>query len=333
MNKFLRLLITIFSVLSLSASAQFSGYQSVDTPFGARNAALGGQVTSLADGDITQFVLNPSVLDSVQSGAVALNFSPYFAGIQMFNGAYQASFNKLGDLAFGISYMDYGDFVQTDPNGDVSGEFTADDVTITVGKSHRIGSFSIGANLKYAQSGIAGYGSSMLLGDLGGIYRVPNIDWTFGLVFRNFGVVFNDYSAGQKAPFDVLIGTSIKPEHMPVRFSVSAFNLTENDVYFQDEGEVSTSKPVKIADQVFRKINIGTEFVFHPKFHLLLGYSHLRRRELKLDAGAYGAGLSYGLMVAIKQFQIRYTHATYHAAGGSDFFTIQTNIGAFKKVL
>ncbi|MEQ8472692.1 MAG: type IX secretion system protein PorQ [Marinoscillum sp.] len=331
----MRILIVIFSVITFSATAQFSAYQSVETPFGARNAALGGQVVSLANGDLTQFVMNPGVLDSVKHNAVALNFSPYFAGIRMYSSAYQASFNKIGNLAFAVSYMDYGDFILTDPNGDPNGEFTADDITFVVGKSHRVGSFSLGANLKYAKSGIAGYGSSMVLGDLGGIYRVPNIDWTFGLVFKNFGVVFNDYSGNGRAevPFDVLISTSIKPEHMPVRFSLSAFNLTEKQVYFEDEGEVSTSKSVEIADKIFRRINIGTEFVFHPRFQFLLGYNHLRRRELRLDGGAYGAGLSYGFMLAIKQFQLRYSHATYNAAGGTDFFTIQTNIGAFKKVL
>lgn len=331
----MRLLTFILLTLATSSYAQFSAYQSVETPFGGRNAALGGQVVSLANGDLTQFVMNPGVLDSVKTGEVALNYSPYFAGIQMFSTAYQAAFKRIGSLAFGVSYMDYGDFAQTDPNGDSGGEFTADDLIVSLGKSHRLGSFSLGVNLKYARSGIAGYGSSMILGDLGGIYRVPNMDWTFGLVFRNFGVVFDDYSGDgrQKVPFDVLISTSVKPEHMPVRFTVSGYNLTENEIYFEEEGDVSTSKSVEIADKIFRRINIGTEFIFHPRFQILLGYSHLRRRELKLDGGAYGAGMSYGLMLAIKQFQIRYTHATYHAAGGSDFFTIQTNLAAFKKVL
>lgn len=331
----LRLLFVISLLATLQASAQFAAYQSLSTPFGARNAALGGQVVSLANGDVMQFAHNPGVLDSVASQSVGISYSPYFAGIQMFSGAYQGRFNKLGNLAIGISYMDYGDFVQTDPNGDPAGDFTADDVTVTVGKSHHVGSFSLGMNLKYAQSGIAGYGSSMVLGDFGGIYRAPEMDWVIGLVFKNFGFVFNDYtnSAQGQVPFDVQLSTSIKPEHMPFRFSISAFNLTQSQVYFQYEDDVSTSKTVEIADKVFRRINVGAEMIIHPRFQFLFGYSHLRRRELRLNESAYGAGFSLGLMLAIKQFEIRYSHATYHAAGGSDFFTIQTNIGTFKKVL
>lgn len=330
----MRLLTVIFVILSGPVFGQFNTYQSVNTPFGARNAALGGRVVSLADGDLMQFVHNPSVLDSVGIGTAALSYCPYFAGIHGFQGAYNHSFKKIGGIAIAISYMDYGDFTQTAANGDEEGEFTADDLMVVVGKSHRVGSFSLGANLKYARSGIAGYGSSMLLGDFGGVYRAPNTDWTIGIVFKNFGVVFDQYTGtGLNVPFDVQVGTSIKPEHMPFRFSISAYNLTEQELYFQDETDVSTSRSVEIADRFLRHITVGTELIISDGLQFLLGYNHLRRQELKVNDNGYGAGFSFGLKLAIKQFEIRYSHATYHSAGGTDFFTLQTNINSFKKVL
>lgn len=330
----LRYLSAIFILLSSVAHAQFNAYQSLNTPFGARNAALGGRVVSLADGDLMQFAHNPGVLDSVSGGAAALNYSPYFAGIHGFQGSYYHTFDKMGGLAFAVSYLDYGTFTQTADNGDVEGEFTADDLMVVVGKSHRVGSFSLGANLKYARNGIAGYGSSMILGDLGGIYRAPGVDWTIGLVFKNFGLVFDQYTSGDmQVPFDVQIGTSIKPEHMPFRFSISAYNITEQDVYFAEASDVSTSRSVEIADKFLRHITVGTELIISDGFQFLIGYNHLRRQELKVNDKGYGAGFSFGMKVAIKQFEIRYSHATYHSAGGTDFFTLQTNINSFKKVL
>ncbi len=304
-------------------------------PFGARNAALGGMVVSLSDGDLMQFVHNPAVLDSVSAGAIAINLSPYFADVASFSGAYAAALPKVGKLAFGVTYLDYGDFQETADNGDVTGTFSGNDLLLTIGKSHTAGPFSLGANLKYASNGIAGYSSSLLLADFGGIYRAPDADFTFGMVFKNFGWVFNQYttSATNEVPFDVQLSTSIKPEHMPFRFSISAYNLTERDIYFVSENELSRSRSVELADKIMRRINVGTELIISQNLQLLLGYSHLRRQELKVGEQGYGEGFSFGFLLGIKQFDIRYSHATYHAAAGTDFFSIQTNLQSFKKIL
>lgn len=325
----------ILVLLAVPATAQFGTYQSLHSPFGARNAALGGRVVSLADGDVMQFAHNPATLDSVRATEVGVNFSPLFAGIYSFSGAYAGEFSRVGKVALGITYMDYGDFTQTEPNGDVTGTFQAQDFVLALGKAHRIGPFTMGANLKYAAQRIAGYGSSLLLADFGGIYRAPETDFTVGLVFKNMGFVLSDHtgSGTNHVPFDVQISTSIKPKYMPFRFSISAYNLAENDLYFPPEDDLSRSKTIEVADQILRRINVATEFILHKNLQFLLGYSHLRRQELKVGDTAHGAGLSYGLSIGIKQFQIRYAHATYHAAGGTDFFTIQTNINSFKKIL
>ena len=304
-------------------------------PFGARNAALGGHVVSLSDGDLMQFVHNPAVLDSVATTSMSINMSPYFADIVSFSGAYLADFKKIGKLAFGITYLDYGDFVETADNGDEVGSFSGNDLLLVIGKSHQISSFTLGANLKYASNGISGYGSSLILADFGGIYRAPDRDFTAGLVFKNFGFVLNDFvgEADNQVPFDVQVSTSFKPEFMPFRFSISAYNLVVRDTYFLPENEQSRSKSVEFADKILRKVNVGAELILGENLQLLLGYSHLRRQELKIGEEAYGSGFSYGLLIGIKQFDLRYTHATYHAAGGTDFFTIQTSLNSFKKIL
>ncbi len=322
-------------IAGLNASAQFRGNQSLNAPFGARNAALGGKVVSLADGDLMQFAHNPAVLDSVAATDVAVNFSPYFAGIYAFNGAYQADFRKAGKLAIGLTYMNYGDFTETADNGDVLGEFQAQDYVVMVGRSHRVSSFTLGVNLKYAYAGVAGYGSSMALVELGGIYRAPKTDFTVGIALKNLGFVVSDYAPGSvtQVPFDVQVSTSIKPEHMPFRFSVSAHSLAQNDLYFENEDNLSTSRAVRVADQLLRRVNVGAELIIHQNIQLLFGYSHVRRQELRLAESAYGAGFSYGFLIGIKKIKLRYAHTTYHAAGGTDFFTIQANLNSFKRIL
>lgn len=331
----MRTVSAILLLISVNAQGQFNNYQSLQAPFGARSAALGGKAVSLADGDLMQFSHNPAVLDSVESGEIGVNFSPYFADIYSFTGAWMADLNYAGNVSFGLTYLNYGTFVETTDSGDELGEFNAYDYVISMGKSHRIGSFSIGGTIKFASNGYIGYNSSLLVADLGGIYRSPISDFTVGLVLKNFGFVLRDYTgrSGSNVPFDVLLGTSIKPEHMPFRFTITAFNLLENELYFEEQNNISTSKTVKIADKIFRRVNLGAELIIHKNVQFLLGYSHLRRQELKLAQSAYGSGFSYGLIIGIKQFEIQYAHETYHAAGGTDYFTIQTNLNSFKKIL
>lgn len=290
---------------------------------------------SLYDGDVTQFVHNPALLDTIQTGAVAFTYSPYFVDIHSLSSVYAGNFGKAGKLAIGVSYLDFGDFEGRMNNGDPDADFSANDLVFVVGKSHRISSFILGTNLKFAINDIAGYGSSMLLADIGGIYRAPNADFTVGMVFKNMGFLVSDYTGTNsgEVPFDVQISSTFKPRHMPFRFSLSAFNLNRDNLYFDSNEDELSSKNVEIANKIFRKINIGTELVLHESMQILFGYSHLLRQELKVGDVAYGAGISFGFSLRIKQFRLQYSHSKYHAAGGTNFFTLQTNINSFKKII
>lgn len=327
-------LFTLLALVSFWAEAQFGQFQALSLPSGARTAALGGYQVSLADGDVVQFIQNPAVLDSVSSGAISLNYQPYLADVNAFSGAYAADFSKVGKLAIGLTYLSYGSFVERDASGNELGTFQGGDFVLAIGKSHTAGSFSFGVNLKLLQSGISGYNATAMAFDLGGIYRSAANPFTVGLVFKNFGVVLSDYTATQtQLPFDVQIGISTKPEHMPFRFTVTAYNLIESDLLLPADSEASQAKAIKLFDEAFSRITIGTELILGKNVNLLFGYNHLRRNELRLESTAGGAGLSYGLMIGIKKFTIRYTHATYNPAGGANFFAVETNLRTFSSIL
>ncbi len=79
-------------------------------------------------------------------------------------------------------------------------------------------------------------------------------------------------------------------------------------------------------------MSIGGEILFSDNFHVLLGYDHNRKRELTLDETAGGAGFSYGFMIRMKKYQFRFSRATYQAAGGTSFISLQTNLKEVKKI-
>ncbi len=331
----MRYLSFILLLLTFSTHAQFGQYQALELPSGTRSAALGGTMVSLADGELMQFMNNPAVLDSVALGDIAFNYNPYFADINVFSGAYYGSFGKIGPMAIGLTYLSYGDFVETDPSGNDIGSFTANDYVLVIGKSRQAGPFSFGVNMKFTQSAIDSYSTSAMVFDLGGIYRVPNNDITFALAFKNFGFRFNDYfqAANSQLPFDVQMGVTIKPEYMPFRFTFTTYNLVEENLVFKQENQAQTSRTSAYVDKMLRRVNIGTELILNDAIQFQLGYNHLRRQELKLDETAGGAGLSYGFSVGIKRIRFRYARAKYHAAGGANFISLQTNLNSYKKIL
>lgn len=330
----MRYLIIIAFFCSHGAIAQFGQYQALSLPSGARTAGLGGYQVSLADGDVVQFLQNPSLLDSVSPTSISLNYNPYFAGVNVFSGAYLADFSGLGALAFGLTYLNYGEFTERDASGDELGTFHGGDLMMVVGKSHTVGLFTLGVNLKFTQSSIAGYGASALAFDIGGLYRSPRNPFTIGMVFKNLGFPVSSYTMTKTPlPFDVQIGTSVKPAHMPFRFTVTAYNLVRQNLLFESESDVVQAKALSIFDQIISRLNFGTELILSENVQFLFGYNHLRRNELKLETTGGGAGFTYGLMIGIKRFQLRYSRATYNSAGGANFIGIQTNFQTFNSIL
>ncbi|MEQ9423774.1 MAG: type IX secretion system protein PorQ [Cyclobacteriaceae bacterium] len=325
-------------LLPISLQAQVGGQRSfefINLPSNARTAALGGVNVSHFGRNVDSFLNNPALLDSVQSGSVAITHLGFVADVKLTNLTYAHNFSKLGTFGFGLQYMGFGEFQGFDPAGFEEGTFTANEFSFIVGYSHRVGPFALGGNIKFASSGIDSFRSSALMLDLGGVFKHPTSDFAVGLTFKNLGVVLSDYSASGNTdlPFDVQLGMTFKPEYMPVRFSIASYNLYQGDltVFEPDDESSVVNGEAGTFDKVFRHFNFGTEFLISRNFNLRAGYNHLIRKELRLDAKSGGAGFSFGFLVKIKKFEFAYTRAIYHVAGGSNYFTLATNLNSIVK--
>jgi hypothetical protein len=308
-----------------------SGYQSLNLTSNPRAAALGGTAISLADGDISQFFENPAILDSVSGKNLFFQFNPYFADVFVYSGAYTFNVGNMGTFAAGLNYVNYGSFDMTDEAGNQLGIFSAQDYTFQVGKAHQLGPFTLGVNLKLAHSSIENYGSTAILMDMGGVFRASK-NWTIGMVFKNIGTKVSEYSSfsSPAIPFDIKLGMTFKPEYMPLRFTMTTTNIVNENVSQEEE---STGRSSNSIDKVWKRVNLGAEVLLSRNFQLLIGYSHKRKQELRLEEIGGGAGFSYGLMVRVKRIELRFSRATYHAAGGSSFISLRTDLNDFKKIL
>jgi hypothetical protein len=321
--------IWLFCLCAADLYAQPS-FQFLKLPVSARMAAMGGVNVSLADRDINFFFSNPGLSGDTMAGVASVGYQFLFGGAGQGAASYAHRFNKLGTLTFGVRHINYGTVTAYDDAGFETGDFSAGESALVVGKAHQVGNYRIGGSFKTIFSTIAGYGAAAVAIDLGAVFIHPREDFTVGIVLANMGLVLSDFVEERRSrlPFDVQAGATFKPQHMPVRFSLTAFNLTDDVLISERNGEQAPD----VFEEIFSHLNFGGEILLHRNFNILVGYNYLNHRLLKLESGGGGAGLSAGLSAAIRDFEFAVSRVGYVAGKASYNFTLSTNINRhFKK--
>ncbi len=317
------------------AAAQLGGrrvFPFLDLPPSAGLAAWGGMNVSDRSADPQMLFGNPALLNEKMDGRVALSYVGYVTDIRQSTGAYVFNTEKYGRFGAAITYLNYGDFQSFDPAGNSLGTFSTNEYTVGLTDAYTKGNLTYGLTAKLAVSSIAGSRSVAGVADAGVLYKAPKQDFTVGLAVKNAGYQLTPYPGADRGtlPLDVQLGTTAKPEHMPVRFSVTVHHLQQWDIQYLDPNGRSglnasgdTARQGKnFGDNLARHFTLGAALVLSKNLEFRVGYNHLQRRELRLDNTSGSAGLSLGFMLAIAGFQLDYTHATLQAAGSSNYFTL-----------
>ncbi|WP_162052874.1 type IX secretion system protein PorQ [Pontibacter pamirensis] len=338
------LLVVLLLAFALTAQAQVGGqrgFSFLELPGSAKQAALGGVNVTAGAHDVNMVAANPALLNKEMDNQLSLSYAGYLADIRQSNVAYAFNSEKYGRWAAGINYLNYGDFVQRDATGAAEGSFSVNEYTINLTHARQFEAFTVGATARVAVSSIAGNKAVGLLADAGVAFKHPEKDFTVGLAFKNVGYQVKPYDGGerQSMPFDAQLGISYKPEHMPVRLSLTAHRLYQFDIVYLDPNapgqldangnEVKEEK--KLGDKIARHFVAGAEFVFSKNFQVRAGYNHLRRRELRLDTRSGGAGFSLGAMLRVRTFELNYGSAFFHPSGATHYVTVSTNTRTFLK--
>lgn len=346
-----KLLFLGFSALiCLDSVAQVGGnntYEFLNLPISARVSALGGNLLSTRDNDLNVAIVNPSLLTDSMDNNIAFSYVNYFADVNYGYFAYAKKFRKLGNFSAGIQYLDYGDFVRTDPTGMVTGNFIAKDMSLNIGYARSIldSNLYVGATLKTIYSNMASYTSWGSALDLGATYVRPKKNFAMALVVKNVGRQWKTYVPGnkEKLPFEVQIGITKKPKHVPFRLSLTYENLEKWDLTYIDPAnpplteDPLTGEPIKqnkykvFGDKLMRHIVIGGEFIVTKNFFLRAGYNYQRRKELKIPEKRGASGFSFGFGFRIYKFHISYGRAVYHIAGPSNNFSVSVDLNNFYK--
>lgn len=342
------LLAVLIILIQASSFAQVGGsnaFEFLNVPVSARVGALGGNVISARDNDLNITLTNPALLTDSMSNNVALSYINYFADINCYYAGYAKSLKENGMISGGIQYMDYGRFIRADEFGNKDGTFGASDMSINLSYANSVfdTNFFVGATLKTIYSQMDTYYSWSSAADLGVVYARPAKKFAIAYVVKNIGRQWKPYTQGnyEKLPFEMQIGFTKQPKHIPFRFSLTYENLEKWDLTYVDPNNPTptkdplTGKPIKVSkfrtfgDKLMRHMVIGGEFLLTKNFFLRGGYNYQRRKELKIPERRGLTGFSFGFGLRVYKFHISYARAVYHLAGVSNNFSVSFDINSF----
>ncbi|MCH7657261.1 MAG: type IX secretion system protein PorQ [Bacteroidetes bacterium] len=341
MKESLKILLLLFASIQLyPQTGGTSTYQFLTLPVSGRIASLGGKMIAVPGNDLNLVFSNPSLLNKEMDNELVFNYSGYFADIRYGYVAYSHSFNKLGNFAIGIHFIDYGEFTAADPTGIITGKFRAAEHAFQLTWSIPLDStISVGVSLKPVISTFERYQSTGIAADIGISYISSNQLFAASLTISNIGRQISTYYGGdhEPLPFEVQLAVSNKLEHAPFRFFFTAHSLQNYDLLPPEENNGSDNgyynserEPSGIeifSDNLMRHMVMGLEFIPLENFFLRFGYNYQRRKELLIPTRISTVGFSWGFGLKISKFRLSYGRATYHLAGATNHFSFSTNMG------
>jgi hypothetical protein len=324
------LYIVFFSFLILNSNAQTGGdnvYEFLNLTHSGFVSSLGGTNVSLNTYNLNLAYHNPALLVPGMARNLALNYVNYFAGINYGLVMYSRPIPGSGNLAAGISYLNYGSFTETDISGVITGAFHASEYAFSVIYSRKIDSlFSAGINFKPVLSHLEKYTSVGFAVDLGGSFHNKSGLFSAGLVIRNLGLQVTTYAGEkrQKLPFEIQAGLSQELAHAPFRFSLTMRHLEKFDLthLYGDTASVNNLQSNGFFENLMRHAIIGTEIIPHKNFYISAGYNYQRRKELQTEARISAVGFSWGFGINTSFINIEFGRATYHLAGSSSHISL-----------
>lgn len=324
--------VLLLCAASVRAQDGSTAYNFLNVTSSARIYGLGGVNISLVDEDITVIDQNPALLGPEMSNMTALNYMRYIGGSNFAGLRYGHSAGEHGAWAAHIQYFGYGSMKETLPDGSIVGSFSPKDVSFGGTYSHDITDrLRGGINMKLLYSGYADYTAFAVATDLGINYYDPERDMSLSLVIANLGGQvkrFND--SYDRLPFDVRLGWSQALGSLPLRLSVTAWNLTKWHLPYVDAGDGSDSSQWETKDKfmsnLFRHLVFGIDLISSPNYYISLGYNYKTRTDMSTYTRSFISGFSLGAGLKVSNFGLGLAFAQPHNGATTLMFNISYNL-------
>ena len=325
------ILLLLATSVCVSAQNGSTAYNFLNISSSAKIYGLGGVNISLVDDDVSTIDQNPALLGPEMSNMLGMNYMHYVGGSNFAGARYAHSAGEHAGWSAAIQYFGYGSIKEATSDGTIIGSFSPKDVSFSGMYSHDITDrLRGGIAVKAIYSSYAEFSAFALATDLGVNYYDADRDLSLSLVVANLGgQVKRFYETHDRLPFDVRLGWSQSFASFPLRFSITAWNLTKWHLPYTDTGDGSESaqpqEKDKFMSNLFRHLVFGIDLISSPNYYISLGYNYKTRTDMSTYKRNMLSGFTLGGGIKVKSFGISLAFAQPHTGATTFMFNLSYN--------
>lgn len=295
----------------------FSGerptYQFLQSDVSARASAMAGSFVSMT-GDPAGMFYNPATIGTSTSPLASFGYTSHLLDFKAGFAAYTQEIEDIGSVGVGVNYFSFGTLNGFNDKALSTGTFNAGDMAVSISLARPFEeNLYFGITGKFIYSSIAEANSSALAADIGLLYLIPGNDpISLGISIANIGKQIDPYINTQESlPFEIKVGGTIKPQHLPLHLNVNFHKLNEEHNSFFD---------------TFTYFTVGGELTLSKALRFRFGYNNERRKELKIGTSAGMAGFAFGGGIVLKTIRLDYSFTSLGKIGSISRITIGLDV-------
>ncbi|MDE7153607.1 MAG: type IX secretion system protein PorQ [Muribaculaceae bacterium] len=322
---------------ALMAQDGSTAYNFMNVTSSARIFGLGGVNITTVEDNVATVDQNPGLLGPEMSNQLSVNYMRYVGESNFAGVTYARAAGERAAWQASIQYFGYGSMKQTDETGTVIGDFSPQDLSFSAGYTHDLATnLRGGFKVKFLYSSYEQYNAIALATDLGINYYDPDRDLSLSAVVANLGGQVKKFNESyDRLPIDVRLGWSQSFGSLPIRFSVTAWNLTKWHLPYYHTGDGTSSDLPELKDDfksnLFRHLVFGADITPSDKFYVSLAYNYKTRTDMSTYSRSFLSGWSLGAGLDVKNFNVGFAFAQPHKSATSFMLNLTLNINDFLK--
>lgn len=326
------MLLNLLIPLFVSAQDGSSAYNYLNVTSSARIYGLGGVNITAVEDDLGVADQNPALLGWEMDNQVILDYMHYLGESNFAGAKYARAIGERGAWAAGLRYFGYGKMKATDETGVVTGTFSPCDVNFNGTFSYDITDcLRGGINLKFLYSSYEAYSALAIAADLGINYFDPDNDVSLSAVLANVGgQVKRFHESYNRLPIDLRLGIAKVFQGLPIRFSITAWNLFKWKLPYYETGDGSSSEQFKekenFTSNLFRHLIFGVDFIPSERFFVALGYNYKTRTDMSTYSRSFLSGFSLAAGLNLRRFNVAIAFAQPHSGATTLMLNLNLNI-------
>ena len=319
-------------LFQIKAQDGSNAYNYLNITSSSRIYGLGGINITAVEDELSVTDQNPALLGPEMDNQILIDYMHYlgesnFAGVR-----YARAAGERAAWSAGIRYFGYGKMNSTDETGNINGSFSPSDVNFN-------GSFSYditdrlrgGITLKMLYSSYEAYSAFAIATDLGINYYDPDHDVSLSAVVANLGGQLKRFNQSyDRLPVDVRLGIAKMFSGLPIRFSITAWNLTKWHLPFYETGDGTSDEPFvkkdKFMSNLFRHLVFGVDFIPNDRLYIALGYNYKTRTDMSTYARSFVSGFSLAAGMNLRRFNVGLAIGQPHSGATTLMLNLNLNL-------